>query len=103
MADFAALKASVYPTNRLETIYIGFRPSINPFWWVNSNFEDVTWPWDYLDQAELILAQHGLTLTYSQPTWSKREWEAMMEEGRAARAKRDSENVFGARRSVITW
>jgi hypothetical protein len=94
MADFAALKASAYPTSRLETIYIGFNPDDNPFWW--SDFEDVTWPWDYLDQAVQILAQHGLVLTYSQPTWPKQEWEKFVEQGRAYKALRDAENAFEA-------
>lgn len=77
MADFASLKRSDYPNSRLKTIFIGFQPGDNPLWF--TNFEDVTWPWDYLDQAVQILAQHGLALTYSEPRWEKQEWEELVE------------------------
>ena len=87
-ADFAALKTSEYPTSRLETIFVHFNPTDSPFWF--SDFEDVTWPWVYLDEAAQIVAQHGLKLTYSEPGWSKQEWDEDAEAGEMAKAKRDA-------------
>jgi hypothetical protein len=87
-ADFAALKTSGYPTSRLETIFVYFDPDCTRF--LSSDFEDVTWPWVYLDEAAQIVAQHGLNLTYSVPGWSKREWDENAKAGKAAKAERDA-------------
>jgi hypothetical protein len=87
-ADFAALKTSEYPTSRLETIFVQFNPTDSPFWF--SDFQDVTWPWVYLDEAAQIVAQHGLNLTYSEPGWSKREWDEDAKAGEKAKAERDA-------------
>jgi hypothetical protein len=84
MSDFATLKRSDHPTSRLEKIHIDFIPDHNPLYL--SDFEDVTWPWDYLDEAGQKLAQHGLALTYSKPRWPKEEWEELVEAGKAAKA-----------------
>jgi hypothetical protein len=87
-ADFAALKTSEYPTSRLETIFVHFNPDDSPFWF--SDFEDVTWPWVYLDEAARVVAQHGLDLRYSEPGWSKRDWDEEVKAGEVAKAERDA-------------
>lgn len=88
MADFAKLKTRHHPDSQLKTMYIGFNPDDSPLLWYN--FEDVTWPWDYLDEAVQILAQHGVAMTYSESSWPKQEWKEAVEQGRAAKARRDA-------------
>lgn len=79
MTDFAKLKTTDCPTSRLETIHVDFNPECSPYWW-NDFDPDRTWPWQYLDEASQVLAQHGLALTHSAPEWSKQEWDEPVEE-----------------------
>ena len=68
----------ITPTNNnLETVFVEFDPdvSISDLDW----FEYATWPWSYIDQAVGLFASHNITMTYTQPRYSKKEWDRAAE------------------------
>ena len=78
-------------TNRLETVFIEFDPdvSIMDFDW----FYYRNWPWSYIDQAVGMFASQNITMTYTQPRYSKKEWDRAVdrqneEDARQARLRR---------------
>ena len=78
-------------TNRLETVFIEFDPdvSIMDFDW----FYYRNWPWSYIDQAVGMFANQNITMTYTQPRYSKKEWDRAVdrqdeEDARQARLRR---------------
>ena len=64
-------------TNSLETVFVEFDPdvSMSDLDW----FEYATWPWSYIDQAVGLFADHNITMTYTQPRYSKWEWDRAIE------------------------
>ena len=75
-------------TNRLETVFVEFDPDVSIS---DLNlFDYETWPWSYIDQAVGLFARHNVTMTYTQPRYSKKEWDQAVErtkqdDGRPAR------------------
>ena len=52
-------------TNKLETVFLsGFE----------SEDDDDTWPWAYIDEAVGIFAAYNVAMTYTQPEISREEW-----------------------------
>lgn len=64
-------------TNRLETVFVEFDPdaSIADLDWLVYH----TWPWFYIDQAVGLFAGHNITMTHTQPRYSKKEWDRAVE------------------------
>ena len=69
-------------THTLETVFVEFDPgvSISDLNW----FDFATWPWSYIDQAVGLFAGHNVTMTFTQPRYSRKEWDLAAE-----RAKED--------------
>ena len=64
-------------THSLETVFVEFEPevSISDRNW----FDIATWPWSYIEQAVGLFAGHNVTMTYTQPHYSRKEWDLAVE------------------------
>lgn len=64
-------------THSLETVFVEFEPDVS----ISDlkRFDITTWPWSYIDQALDLFACHNVTMTYSQPTCSRKEWDLAVE------------------------
>ena len=73
LKDFVGTPA----TNRLETVFVNFEPDLltSDLAWIDY----ATWPWHYVDQAVGLFAGHNVAMTYSQPRYSKKEWDQAVE------------------------
>ncbi len=80
MKDFASLKKAKYPSSRLDKIFVRFCPADNLHWPYGNSPKDMTWPWEHLEQARQAVSEHGLTLEYSKPSWTKEEWDDIVRE-----------------------
>lgn len=71
-------------TNRLETVFVEFDPDVSV---VDLNWMYYeTWPWSYIDQAVGLFAGCNVAMTYTQPRYSRKEWDQAVE-----RRKQDEE------------
>ena len=73
-------------TTRLETVFIAYEPDVllADLQWIYYE----TWPWHYIDQAVGLFAGHNVTMTYTQPCYSRKEWDQAVEQTDDARRPR---------------
>ena len=86
LEKFVSCKTSEGQFCKLEIILVKFNPECNS-WSVAE--EAMTWPWEYLQQAKQILSLQNVTLAWSVPSCTRREWEEMIADRRDARNARN--------------
>jgi len=81
LEDFAShITAKGTASNRLDTIFVIFYPGV-----ILGDFdevEDQTWPWEYLEQAVQALSRYNVTLTYTEPFYTKQMWNDILNKRR---------------------
>ncbi|CAD6582961.1 MAG: hypothetical protein ASARMPREDX12_001132 [Alectoria sarmentosa] len=76
MADFASQKATKETNTKLESVYVDFNPECDV--WSVYEGQDMTWPWEHLQQAEQELSRCNITMKYSKPGCTKDEWDQII-------------------------
>lgn len=86
MARFAAQNSAGGGGNKkLESLFVDFNPECDS--WVLFDNENMTWPWDYLQQAEQEMSRFHMIMKYSKPGCAKDEWDQMVADHRKAKAE----------------
>jgi hypothetical protein len=79
-------QAAASRKSKLENIHILFNPgSAYPHKFGNYP-DDNGYPWDRMSELSGELAKFGITLMYTPPPWTKKEWEAKIARWRKAGA-----------------
>lgn len=73
MAHFARQNQIREPNTRLQSIFIDFDPGVEALHLDDD--VDKTWPWYYLQKAKKELSRYDLTMRYSDPAYTKDEWD----------------------------
>lgn len=73
MVRFARKNQIREPKTSLQSIFIDFKPGLE----ILSTYGILAsgWPWYYLQQAQKELSRYDLTMRYSDPIWTKDEWD----------------------------
>lgn len=101
MQDFAVAWKKLSPPSKLERFIVAFNPSVNPSvnpyylrrerpylslhrLWGSADGPTAerpfpSWPWEHVEQAKEIVAEHGLALEY-ESKWTEEEWNRIVRE-----------------------
>lgn len=82
MTDFASQKPTGGTNTRLESISVDFNPEYDP--WSLCDNDDMTWPWEYVQQAEQQMSRCNMIMKYSKPGCTRDEWDQIVADRREA-------------------
>lgn len=82
MADFASQKPIGERKSKVESIFVDFNPDCDGSSLYGN--DHMTWPWEYLQQAEREMSRCNMNMRYSKPGCTRDEWGQIVADHRKA-------------------